>query len=1082
MKAKSYIIAGCWALVFMLMHQQLMAQFYNGHQMTFGKNRVQYNDFYWQYYRFDKFDTYFYVGGNQLAEYVSKEAMSQMESLEYSLEQILQRRIIFIVYNKQSEFRQSNIGLVTGDDDYNVGGVVRIVDNKVFLYYEGDHHKLDDQIRASIVEILVNEMLYGGSFRSRLSTSVMLNLPEWYVPGLISFYAFDNDAATETQIKNIFLNTKNRKINHLHGDVAKYAGHSFWRYVSETYGRETVADIVYMNRITKEAESGFLYVLGVPLRDVVNDWYYYYNERYNHEVTERNGFDEKSQAVKKKTNKKKVYQQICVSPDGHYMAYTSNEKGKYSIWLYDTQTQKSKRIVTREHKIDQITDYSYPVLAWHPKYPVLSYVYERKGKIWFEYYDVSTCERQLRELFYVDKVLDYEYSPDGMEIVFSAVDNGYTDLFIYSLAASTFTRLTNDLADDLNPRFVKNGTEIIFSSNRLSNRTHFQRAEEPSIGKELNLFIYPYKTAQPELQQLTNNYRANSIKPIEAGNDKYLYLSDANGMNNQFYLTNDSTISFIDTAIHYRAQITNVPITNTSFSFDDFDYSPATNQTIGLFKGIKRYYFKAVNPNYEGTEVHNTWFREYSNTKTTNDSILKAELSRDLKPDSVLSQKHEALYSDSLIDINYYVFDVEKDSRNELSTLAKADSNVFRLPKQMVYFTNFYNNLMVTQVDFGFMNQSYQAYTGSAYYYNPGMNLFTKVGAIDLFEDYKITAGIRWSFDLHIDEFLFSVENLKERLDKQYIFYRQVYSSSDDDYYTVVHSNTLLGVYRYPLAQIYGFKLTVSGRTDQFIYKAIDSDGLNKENDLKFWGGLKGEFIFDNTRKFDINTYNGTRFKIFGEYYANMGNGDNNHMFVVGFDVRNYFPIHRDLIFASRLAGSSSFGNSLLIYYLGGVDNWMNLSSKNPTFDSSTQINTDKNWAYQSVATNMRGFVQNVRNGNSFGVLNLELRWPVIRYLYNRPLSSDLLNHFMVVGFTDVGSAWEGWNPLNANNAYDYEPIENGPVTVIVDRKHSPLVAGVGFGIRSRLLGYYIRTDWAWGIDGGRVLPRVFYLSLSTDF
>ena len=35
------------------------SQFYNGHQMTFGKNKVQYYKYYWQFYRFDDFDCYF---------------------------------------------------------------------------------------------------------------------------------------------------------------------------------------------------------------------------------------------------------------------------------------------------------------------------------------------------------------------------------------------------------------------------------------------------------------------------------------------------------------------------------------------------------------------------------------------------------------------------------------------------------------------------------------------------------------------------------------------------------------------------------------------------------------------------------------------------------------------------------------------------------------------------------------------------------------------------------------------------------------------------------------------------------------
>ena len=34
------------------------AQFYNGLQMDFGKNRIQYNEFLWQSMKFEKFDTY----------------------------------------------------------------------------------------------------------------------------------------------------------------------------------------------------------------------------------------------------------------------------------------------------------------------------------------------------------------------------------------------------------------------------------------------------------------------------------------------------------------------------------------------------------------------------------------------------------------------------------------------------------------------------------------------------------------------------------------------------------------------------------------------------------------------------------------------------------------------------------------------------------------------------------------------------------------------------------------------------------------------------------------------------------------
>jgi hypothetical protein len=124
---------------------EVSAQFYNGHQMTFGKNRVQYNDFYWSFQRYDRFDTYFNQFGQPIAEYTAKFAEKELSRIENLFDYNLDKRIIFIVYNKLSDFRQSNIGLVTGKPENNIGGVTQIDRNKVFIYFEGDYHQWNDK-------------------------------------------------------------------------------------------------------------------------------------------------------------------------------------------------------------------------------------------------------------------------------------------------------------------------------------------------------------------------------------------------------------------------------------------------------------------------------------------------------------------------------------------------------------------------------------------------------------------------------------------------------------------------------------------------------------------------------------------------------------------------------------------------------------------------------------------------------------------------------------------------------------------------------------------------------------------------
>ena len=53
---------------------------------------------------------------------------------------------------------------------------------------------------------------------------------------------------------------------------------------------------------------------------------------------------------------------------------------------------------------------------------------------------------------------------------------------------------------------------------------------------------------------------------------------------------------------------------------------------------------------------------------------------------------------------------------------------------------------------------------------------------------------------------------------------------------------------------------------------------------------------------------------------------------------------------------------------------------------------------------------------------------------------------------------------------------------MILEKELNPIVAGYGFGLRSRLLGYFMRADWAWGVENGKIGDSVFYFSLCLDF
>ncbi len=1077
------------------------AQFYNGHQMIFGKNRVQYNDFVWSFERYEKFDVYFNQDGRELAEYLADFAKTEIPRIESFFDYALDRRIIFIVYNKLSDFRQSNIDLVTGKEEYNIGGVTTISKNKVFLFFEGDFDKFRNQITGAIARVVSQQMLFGQDLKDNLANSTLINLPSWFLEGLISYLSDNWDYHLENRTKDGIVNGRYEKFNRLVGEDAVIAGHSFWRFIAETYGESVIPNILYLTRINKNAKSGFLYVLGLSLKELSYEWLgFYLNQYTDDETTQKTPNTGK---IIRRPKKKRVYQQIRINPNGEQIAWVTNESGQYKIWLYNVDSRKKRKIIKREHKLEQITDYSYPVLTWHPSGKILAFITEERGGLKLYYYMTNTKELTVRNLLYFDKILDFSFSDDGSLFVFSGVKKGKTDIYVHTIASGTDFQVTNDIADDFHPRFINHSDDIIFSSNRASDTIY---AEESNIRTSLSfdLFIYDYKNRSNALMRLSDDDTySNKKQPLETSRNKYFILNDKSGIVNRYISRFDSTISFIDTTIHYRYIANNYPQTSYARNILEQDYNSGSGILGEIFFNRGRYYMfqnhADTDPLSEDILSETSFRKELKQELRVKDSIRNIDIKtvniQELKENSIITENNDTLrLGDYQIDINNYIFEREKINlyniklKNKNLRLAM-DTTLDKRPKVRIYQTAFYQNFIVNQVDFSFLNESYQAFTGGAVYFNPGMNLLFKLGTNDLFEDYKIIGGFRLSPDFDGNEYLVSIENLKKRVDKQVVFHRQAFKNYGLDengyeFYVKTHTHELSYILRYPFNQVRSSGLSFTYRNDRTVFLSTNTTYLEQENINRNWLGIKVDHIFDNTKFLGTNLYSGTRYKIFAEVYQRIGD-DFDELVVFGADFRHYIRIHRSLIWASRFAASTSQGSSRLIYYLGGVDNWTNITPlKTPTFIPLSEIPIDRtaNYAYQTVATNMRGFSQNIRNGNNFALINTEIRWPVIKYLANYPLSNSFLENFQIVGFFDIGTAWSGKTPWSGENAYDYNEITRGTIKVTLDSDREPVVAGYGFGLRSQLLGYFVRLDWSWGIENNQIRERIFYFSLSLDF
>jgi hypothetical protein len=1088
-------------IIFLLFFSSVLtkAQFNYGHQMDFGKNRIQYQNFNWTYFDFERYRVYSYQGGGEISKYVSVSVNKQLPLLEKKLDYQSEEKISILVYNNQNDFKQSNLGL-SSDEQTNIGGVTKIIGNKMSVFFNGSHAELDVQIKAGLAQILINQILYGGNAREMVRNSTLLNLPAWYVKGLVSYVSEGNTSYTDNYTYDAIKNDHLSHFNRLEGKEAVLAGHSLWAYVVESYGEAVIPNLLYMTRVTRSPDNAFLFVLGVSLSNLVYDFTDAYNRRLfiNKDTLRKSPINNNSVLKKYKTTRQ--YYQLKVSPDGKQVIYARSELNQVRVYLKTVGENKQKRLLKFGPKVEQLPDYNYPLLGWHPNGDIVFMIYEKKDQLIIHTVDIEKNEKVIRNLPGFEKVNSFSFSPDGKKLVISAVKKGkgQSDIFVFSLNTSAIEQLTNDIWDDNNPVFIKGNKQVVFESNRVGDTI---KATDDAkyfykINKNMDLFMAQYPFTNKAMVRVTNTPETNETQPQIFNNNYICYLSEKNGIYNRYIAEFDSSISFVDTTEHYRYFFKSKPITNFDRNILEHHINNQ-NTHVGEVIYANGKNMLLVSPISKLNEITikdplQTWVKI-----SARPVMVDISENREVKaPESLSPTKKED--SGKGIDFDNYKFEGDKNNAVNTSTVAsnnlsnrkdstgkKTDANLFNFPIQKNYFTSFYTDYVVTQFDNSFLANNYQVFSGGAspIYLNPGFNFLTKVAISDLFEDQRITAGFRINPSLD-NEFMISLERRKKLVDHQFLVDRQTFARVDlsndriSNFYAKVNTHSLAYKIKYPFSPVASIRGSLLYRNDRFVPLSNGDFPLTLKPEFQNMAGARVEYVFDNTRNVMLNIMNGFRFKIWTEYWQ-IKDDENRNLFTSGFDARHYQKIHRQITWCNRIAGGNSAGTDRLIFYLGGVDNWLN-----PSFNNNINVVKPEQYGFQTIATNMRGFKQNIRNGNNFLVYNSELRIPIVRYLINYPLRSDFLNNFQLIGFTDVGMAWTGWNPLSKENTENINvyPYEGSNIIVTVNNPKNPLVGGMGFGVRSRLLGYFVRLDLGWGIDNWQVQKRVVGFSLATDF
>ncbi|HZH65943.1 MAG TPA: hypothetical protein VEY10_13700 [Flavisolibacter sp.] len=1120
--------------------------------VEYGKNRVQFQKFTWRYYQTDNFNSYFSQDGLEIGKYVAQVAEKELPQLEEFIEYGLQRRANIVVYNNFDEMYQSNIGL--GIDWQTTGGVTKLVNNKMMLYFDANHENLRRQIRQGIAGVLVQNVLFGDDLGEFAANQTLLDLPKWLTDGYIEYAAEEWSTSLDNDLKNALLSGDYNNFYQFAFKKPQLAGHAFWYYLGNKYGKQKTTYLLYLSRIYRNLNSATQKIAKKKFKDVLKDFMQEMPDIYLKDLRGRK-IAPKGQVTVSEEIRKKDFIRFNANPLPKSFTYAVVEfkQGVYSVVLNENFINRKVLLKfgtrTREDEINP----NYPILAWDGKGTRLAVLYSQEGKIKLFIYDlVNRIKREKLELPQFDQVQDMKYMLDNNTLIFSAVQGGQTDIFTYKIDKERVEQITNDRYDDLDPQFVAfpGKTGIIFSSNRPSGNA--PNTDTAITARPYNIFLIDNwnQSDFKQISQLTNLSVGNARYPSQYQTTHFTFVSDENGIGNRYagFFRSEraglDTLVFIGDEVLRNPPLKEVDSVLKEWSKTDIDsvgYVSITNDSAYVFP-LTNYQAslletRTAGDNSQVSEVIRQGDMKFLYRLRVDENALRrrnvsakpTEYRRKLDEQRrmnlmKLTQDEPANGDTTKRPTDFFNSEFENEKRD--STRVGQVFEATALPAETVLSKakvyeyrprKFFNDYVVAGLNnTQFVINRYQPYQGGVGPIDPAngnqLNGLIRMGTVDLLEDIKISGGIRIAPNLKDNDVLFEFSNLRKRFDWGFTYYRSTVQTVIDtgagrpNSLAVVnqYSNYYLARLRYALDRVRSVRLTVGPRFDTNVFPTfISGNGSStasirnlKQPDLKkTYGQFSLEYVHDNTITPAQNIWNGLRYKFYVDWFTQLSNirrSEGKYLFNFGFDARHYLPIYRNVIWAVRAAGDFSWGNQKVVYYLGGVDGWLKFGENrrdNGTYryfdeNENNRPDPDATYAYQALAVNLRGFVQNVANGNNNLVINSEVRFPVFTTLFNRPINNALLRNFQLVQFVDLGTAWNGGYDKWARPSVTYSNAnDNAGVAVRIKAGGiGPFAGGYGFGARSTLLGYFVKFDVAWQMDGIFKGKPQTYLALGLDF
>ncbi len=1027
----------------------------------FGKNKVQYKDFTWYYIQTDHFDIYFSQKGASLAEFTSKASEEALKAIESSFNYRINNRITIIVYNSQNDFQETNV-----TDQYlseGIEGFTELFKNRVVIQFQGSYKKFRHLIHHELVHAVMNDMFYGGSIQNIIANNISINIPLWFSEGMAEYQALGWDIDTDMFIRDAAINEYLPDLKYLGGYFAYRGGQTVFSYIAEKYGKEKIGELINKVKSAGNVEEGFKAALGLNFEEFNERWKKEIKKTYWPDIAIRKDPDEFAKRLTDHNKDGGSYNvSPALSPQGDKIAFLSNRDYYFDVYILSTIDGKLiKKVVEGNRTTDfEELNFLYPGLTWSPDGTKIALSAKRGGYDVIYVIDVESEDKEDLPV-QLDAIRSVTWSPDGRYLAFVGHTAVQSDIYLFDFETKETINLSNDIFTDDDPSWTADSKNVLFVSDRQDQLSAYALPDSFKIYRHNyeQRDIYSINIESKKVQRITDTPSDESSPVASPDGSQIFFISDANGINNIY----KKNVSFDGSGSSVENE--HIPITNSLNGVYQLNLSKdGKRMTFSSMYEAGFDIFRLNNPFEIKLDTDTLPLTQYmTKVKNSGNREVAALIIEEEKEDtdsisfytgSVVDTSK--VYGDSVeIDFDNYVFG---SSFSFIPDTTKQTNEQFNLSDNL----DEQGNYKVNKYKITFSPDIVYANAGYSSLY--GLLGTTVISFSDVLGNHRIIGVTSLQIDLKNSDYGLAYYYLKNRLNYGIEGFHTARFVFLND-----RRNSELNRFRN-----FGAVLSLSYPLNRFyrIDGAVSWLNVSKENlDNPFEETEKASYIVPSLSLVHDNVLWGYTAPVDGYRYrldvlGNPGISNKKLSFysVLG-DYRRYYRFWDDYSFAFRLSGGYSGGNNPQRFFLGGIDNWINRSFAT----SVIPIESASDFAFLTAALPMRGFDYAQQIGTKYALMNMELRFPLIRYLVTGALPI-LFSNILGVAFVDVGSAWNKNSELRF-----FERNEDGVIS-------KDLLMGTGLGARIYFLYFLVRFDVAWAYNVQGFSRPKFYISLGADF